>query len=99
MDNAQITLTILSGTHGGLIVYETIEGEQHLVFGGDHEAATKYLATRMANLSSEPQEGEPQERKFARRIYDATTLKTARAWERPNVASVVADLVRHEVVE
>lgn len=50
MENAQITVTIYGGFDGGLVVYESVDGESRLVFGGDHEAATKYLSGRMVGL-------------------------------------------------
>lgn len=50
MDNVQVTLTICAGFDGGIIVYESDHSDSRLVFGGDHEAATKYLAGRMARL-------------------------------------------------
>lgn len=50
MENVQTTVTICAGFDGGIIIYESAQGESRLVFGGDHEAATKYLASRMARL-------------------------------------------------
>ena len=46
----QINLTILAGVDGGLIVYENVDGESVLVFGGDLEASTKYLTSRMSKI-------------------------------------------------
>lgn len=45
-DNAQISLTVLAGTDGGLIIYE---GDR-LVFGGNLDEATTYLHRRMEDL-------------------------------------------------
>lgn len=53
MENVQTTVTICAGFDGGIIIYESAQGESRLVFGGDHEAATKYLASRMARLIDE----------------------------------------------
>lgn len=50
MDNVQITVTICVGFDGGIVVYESSHNDSRLVFGGDHEAATKYLAGRMARM-------------------------------------------------
>lgn len=48
----QINLTIISGADGGLIVYENLDGESALMFGGDLDATSKYLTTRMQRIST-----------------------------------------------
>lgn len=59
--NDQIMLTILAGTDGGLIVYETLESENRLVFGGNLDEVSAYLHQRMDRLGlKETIPGEPQ---------------------------------------
>jgi len=53
----QIQISILSGQDGGLVIYETVDDDSVLVFGGDLEAAGKYLTSRMGKIivdSAEP---------------------------------------------
>lgn len=50
----QINLSILAGQDGGLVVYELVDGEQSLVFGGDLDAVTKYMNGRMAKIVVSP---------------------------------------------
>lgn len=46
----QINIFLIAGQDGGLIVYELVDGENVLVFGGDLEASTKYLTGRMSKI-------------------------------------------------
>jgi len=46
----QLGLTIVAGQDGGLVIYELIDGEQVLVFGGDLEAFTKYMNARGSKI-------------------------------------------------
>ena len=46
----QLNITLLAGLDGGLIVYENVDGEPVLVFGGDLDASTKYLTSRMSKI-------------------------------------------------
>ena len=60
MSNPTIQLTIMAGKDGGVIVYETVTEEdfgtidQHLVFGGNLEEASKYLTDRMGKMLTDP---------------------------------------------
>jgi hypothetical protein len=53
MTNNQIIVTILGGLDGGLVIYETVEGEQQLTFGGNLDEASKYLTNKMRSLVTE----------------------------------------------
>lgn len=46
----QINISILAGQDGGLIVYEAVDGEQVLAFGGNLDEASKYLSSRMSKV-------------------------------------------------
>lgn len=50
----ELNITILKGRDGGLIVYENIDGESVLIFGGNLEEASKYLSTRMGSIIDTP---------------------------------------------
>ena len=55
--NATITLTVMAGFDGGRIVYETVPSDEYgthdsrLVFGGNVEETSKYVAKRIAEMS------------------------------------------------
>lgn len=46
----QLNLTVFAGQDGGLVIYELIDGEQVLVFGGDLEAFSKYMNARGSKI-------------------------------------------------
>lgn len=50
----QLNISILSAQDGGLVVYEAVEGEQTLVFGGNLDEASKYLHSRMSKIVLSP---------------------------------------------
>lgn len=57
--NPTITITIMAGFDGGRIVYESLQDEfgthdSRLVFGGDVDQCSKYVADRIAKLDSQP---------------------------------------------
>lgn len=57
MSEQQIGLSILAAQDGGLVIYEYINGsEQSLVFGGNLEAATLYLSSRMSRIVVQSEE-------------------------------------------
>lgn len=61
--NPTFTLTIMAGFDGGRIVYETVHNDEYgtpdsrLVFGGDADQCSKYVAERIAKMDTdEPKE-------------------------------------------
>ena len=57
--NDAIIVNIMAGQDGGLVVYEAVDAEQTLVFGGDLDAVTKYLNTRLARIVHQPEQAPP----------------------------------------
>lgn len=57
--NEQIDLSIIAARDGGVVIYEAKDGDSVLVFGGDPQAATKYLAGRMEGLQGQSPPAEP----------------------------------------
>ncbi len=57
--NNQITVTILNGFDGGLIIYENVDGDNRLVFGGNLSEASDYLTKRMEGLCKVQEKGPP----------------------------------------
>jgi hypothetical protein len=58
MDNPQFTITIMRGFDGGRVIYEAITDdygahESRLVFGGNEDEASRYVADRISRLSGE----------------------------------------------
>jgi hypothetical protein len=58
MENAQFTITVMKGLDGGRIIYEaTVDEygahESRLVFGGNPDEASKYVAERIAKQDGE----------------------------------------------
>lgn len=57
--NPTITITIMAGFDGGRVVYESVLDEtgthdSRLVFGGDADQCSKYVADRIAKLEGQP---------------------------------------------
>lgn len=79
MENAQFTITVMKGLDGGRIIYEaTVDEygahESRLVFGGNPDEASKYVAERIAK-----QDGEQP--KAARQIEGPVKIKVRRTKE------------------
>lgn len=50
MTMQQITLSIIAAQDGGIVLYEAVDGENVLAFGGDLPSVTKYLEARMSKI-------------------------------------------------
>lgn len=64
--NPQFSITVMRGFDGGRIIYETVVDEfgaheSRLVFGGNVDEASKYVAERIAKQDAEPPEQEPRQ--------------------------------------
>jgi hypothetical protein len=57
--NPTFTITVMAGFDGGRIVYESVIDEfgahdSRLVFGGNADEASKYVAERISKMAEEP---------------------------------------------
>lgn len=65
MENPQFTITVMKGFDGGRVIYEAVTDEygvheSRLVFGGNPDEASKYVAERIAKQDGE-QPSEPRQ--------------------------------------
>jgi len=90
--NAQITITVMAGYDGGRIVYETVPSDEYgthdsrLVFGGNVEETSKYVAERIAKMSEAgvdpaPRQIEAPVKIKVRRTKEPTPLDVLEALE------------------
>lgn len=69
MSNPTFTITVMAGYDGGRIVYESVIDEygahdSRLVFGGNADEASKYVAERIAKLEDAPQQQKDEPRQL-----------------------------------
>lgn len=83
MSNPTFTITVMAGFDGGRIIYESVIDEygtqdSRLVFGGNPEEASQYVAKRISEMTDAPA---PQKEQFrieppmkvrARKVKDHT---------------------------